>query len=445
MARFEFAQKSVDHTRFKSIPEVRTWASELSLRSKLTSESRVRTLGRFCADSGLGPLELARRATADPAAFRALLSEYAAAQKNRHRTAIYIRKVFDVLRAWLEYRGVAFTGFPKLGARTGETLEHEAVPTPDDLRRLLGALSPRGRLCALLMAHAGLRPGVLGNVDGTDGLRLGDIPELDLAKLEFSRIPFLIKVGSARSKNEKSYLTFGGIELAEAILGEIQRRRSAGGNIGLNSPVVASLGAGVGKAGSASKGPGDFVCAKSITFDLRKAIRSVRPGGQTFRPYALRAYFSSQLFAAEARGFMIRDAREAMLGHDLGVSGRYNLSKKLNPTLLEELRSLYERAYPYLSTTAPPTTSNEEVFRLILTEVFNYDAADVANAGPLTPDRVRELVDARRKSEPESETGAAPGSQKVVEVSAVESYISMGWRFVAPLNGSKAILEAPGA
>jgi integrase len=443
MSEIEFAGKRVDHTSFKAIPEVADWALELSLRSKLTSESRVRTLGRFVADSGIPVLQIERRAKEKPEAFRKFLSDYAGAQKARGRTAIYVRKVFDVVRAWLDFRDVEFRGFPKLGARTGESIEDEATPTPDDLRALLAALSPRGRLCALLMAHSGLRPGVLGNVDGTDGLRLEDLPELNLETLEFAKVPFLLRVRSSRSKNEKGYLTFGGPELSEALRADLSRRRNDGETLTPKSPVVASLGAGVGKDRRSPKGKGDFVTSKAITTDLRVAIRQVRPGGQTFRPYALRSYFSSQMFAAEARGQMVRDAREAMLGHDLGVSGRYNLSKKLNPTLLEELRSLYQRGYPFLSTVRTQTTTDEDLRRIFVTEFIGVDDADFAKLGPLTNDRIKALIAERKKDEGTSEETAAPGSQKVIAVGAVEEYISKGWRFVAPLNGTKAIVEAP--
>ena len=44
MTGVEFARGRVDHTKFRSIPEVKQWKEELSLRSKLTSESRIRTL-----------------------------------------------------------------------------------------------------------------------------------------------------------------------------------------------------------------------------------------------------------------------------------------------------------------------------------------------------------------------------------------------------------------
>lgn len=48
-----------------------------------------------------------------------------------------------------------------------------------------------------------------------------------------------------------------------------------------------------------------------------------------------------------------RDVREAIMGHSLGVTGRYNLAKKLHPSTIEELRREYAKAVPYLESGRP--------------------------------------------------------------------------------------------
>ena len=50
-----------------------------------------------------------------------------------------------------------------------------------------------------------------------------------------------------------------------------------------------------------------------------------------------------------------------------------------------------------------------------------------------------------REAASRADAPAAPGTQKVVDATAVEAWIEKGWRFVAPLNGTKAVVEAPGA
>jgi integrase len=437
--RFPSKGERADHRKFYETKGIVGWREELALRSELTASDYVRRLALFSWSTGWSPGKIVTVAKAKDgeAKLRAFLTEYAAGMVATGKRPVYIRKHFDAIRSWLDRNGIHdFRGIPEVSARRGETLDNEQTPTPIELRRLLGALDLRGRVSALLMAHSGLRPGAISA--GSDGLRLSDLPELDLGTLSFGKVPFVISVRAARSKNAKRYVTFGSPELAEALVSSLRDRIAKGETLRPESPVLAATGKGVGKEA------GEFITTKALVLPIRRAIKTVRPGGRTFRPYALRAFFSTQLLIAETRGACVRDGREELMGHDLGVSGRYNLAKKLNAETLEELRGMYERSLPFLTDSgASPATSNEEVFRLILTEFFNYDPADLAKAGPLTPDRVRELADLRRKSEAESQVGAAPGSQRVVEISAVESYIAKGWKFIAPLNGSKAILEAP--
>ncbi|MFN4337240.1 MAG: hypothetical protein ACK4FV_06660 [Candidatus Nitrosocaldus sp.] len=53
----------------------------------------------------------------------------------------------------------------------------ERVPSKDELTRILRMATPRARVAIALMAYSGLRPESIGNYDGTDGLRLSDMPE----------------------------------------------------------------------------------------------------------------------------------------------------------------------------------------------------------------------------------------------------------------------------
>jgi hypothetical protein len=51
------------------------------------------------------------------------------------------------------------------------------------------------------MALSGVRPQVLGNYTGEDGLRINDLPELTIQDKEvvFEKIPSMVFVGSARA------------------------------------------------------------------------------------------------------------------------------------------------------------------------------------------------------------------------------------------------------
>ncbi|MGB6500751.1 MAG: hypothetical protein WBG19_05055 [Thermoplasmata archaeon] len=440
MAEFVFRQGRADHARFRRSPEVVRWNRELSLRSKLTADGYVRRLGLFCDTAGLSPGEFVRRARTRPESVRRLLSDYAIAQAERGRSPAYIRKVLFALRSWLDHNGVEFTRLPKIGGRDGVTIENERVPSAEDLRRLLGVLSARGRVCALLMAQSGVRPGVLGSIDARDGLRFGDLPEFDLAKLEFGRVPFVVRVRSTRDKTGKGYLTFGGPELAEAILAYVHERVARGETPSSDSPLVGALGSGVGREGRGPKQAGTFVSTKSITLDLREGIHR---SGLAFRPYVLRARFATACLLGEQHGTVTRDVREFWMGHDLGsVQNRYTLGKRLTDETVEAMRAAYEQTLPFLSVLQAPRTSNEEVYKVIL-EMAGLDGAEVAKLGPLNSEIVLEALHRAKEASASADTPGVPGQQKVVDATAAEAWIEKGWRFVAPLNGSKIVIQAP--
>ncbi len=421
----------------------RRWSGgnrELSLRSKLTADGYVRRLALFSDVTGLSPSEIVRRARDRPESIRRLFSDYSVAQRERGRSPAYIRKVLFALRSWLDHNGVEFTRLPKVGGRDGVTIENERVPSSEDLRRLLGVLSARGRVCALLMAQSGLRPGVLGSIDATDGLRLGDLPELDSSGLGFAHTPFVIRVRSTRDKTGKGYLTFGGPELGEAVLACLHERVARGEVLTTDSPMIASLGPGVGNSGRASKPAGEFVTTKSITMDLREGIRR---SGLSFRPYVLRARFATACLLGEQHGTVTRDVREFWMGHDLGsVQNRYTLGKRLTDETVEAMRAAYERTLPFLSVLQAPHTSNEEVYRVIL-EMAGLDEVEVGKLGPLGSEVVLDALRKAKEASAGADAPATPGQQKVVDATAVEAWIGKGWRFVAPLNGAKAVVESP--
>lgn len=62
------------------------------------------------------------------------------------------------------------------------------------------------------MAFGGIRPGVIGNYEGTDGLRIADLPEMcfdnDHDTIGFDAIPTQVKVRSGLSKTRREYFTF---------------------------------------------------------------------------------------------------------------------------------------------------------------------------------------------------------------------------------------------
>jgi hypothetical protein len=292
------------------------------------------------------------------------------------------------------------------------------------------------------MAHSGLRPGAFSVYRAGDiALRLGDLPELDIVKLEFRTLPFLIRVPGGLSKNRRAYVTFGSEELAHTLIPYLKERRtrprwSRGDTVdpetlSENSPVVAVRD---------TQTDTGFVTVKALTAELRSAISKVVPNDTSWRPYVLRSYASTQLLLAESRGRIARDFREAILGHDLGVSGRYNLSKKLQPTMVEEMRAAYKRCEPFLST-VPSRTEQDAQAKMAKTMLMglgyaegelaaiDFDNLDVAVFQDLVTKKV-----------------APSGSQlkqQLVDAKELPTYLEQGWTVVTAVNGHQVVLNPP--
>lgn len=453
MAEMRFPKEGdrLDHRELAGDPTVKPWLADAALKSENTAEVHLRRLGIFLWSTRLTTAKLVQLANEEPDDLRNLLIEYAGAAKKAEYLGTYVRRILVSVRSFLRFQGSAFDRFPSVQSTAGESLVNERIPTPDEVRLLLTAMTARGRTVVLLLAHAGLRPGVLGNMNGTDGLTLGDLPDLVLGAdgPKIGKVPFSIVVPARLSKIRKAYLTFGTEELAETLLVYLQERLSKGEVLGPASPLIASIGQGKGSAdrvGKLLKPAGRFVSEKSIAFDVRDAIRKVRPGGQVFRPYTLRAFCSTQLLLAESHGKIVRDAREHFLGHDLGAAGRYHLGKKLHPEVIEELRAMYERASEYLLTSAKTKNSGTRaVLRAMLT-TLGYSESQVDRVDLTDEESVKTLLKADpegRSAEPETNVPSpTPGSQKVVPNDAVEPYLNAGWQFVSALGADRAVLRA---
>lgn len=62
--------------------------------------------------------------------------------------------------------------------------------------------------------------------------------------------------------------------------------------------------------------------------------------------------------------------------------------------------------------------------------------------GPLSSEVVLEVLHKAREASAGADAPATPGQQKVIDATAVGACIEKGWRYVAPLNGAKAVVEA---
>jgi hypothetical protein len=263
-----------------------------------------------------------------------------------------------------------------------------------------------------LMAKSGLRPQVMGNHDGTDGLRMRDLPDLVIheGKAKCVRTPARIIVRKELSKTNNSYLTFSTKSAIRHVVAYLNDRLVRGESLHADSPVIAPDR--IYKTGRGRNSSKTFLPTQRIGALVRKVFRP-RFG---WRPYVLRAYFDTQLLIAESKGKIAHDFRVFFMGHKGNMESRYTTNKgRLPDALVNEMRDAFGRSEEYLDQagTDPSQEQRMELQRII-------EGA--------TPEGLGNML-------------VEPGNQVVADATRAEALIGLGYRFVANLANGKAVLE----
>ena len=196
----------------------------------------------------------------------------------------------------------------------------------------------------------------------------------------------MVVVGPQLSKIRKKYFTFLAEEGCQHILGYIRERMARGEVLRPGSPLV-TVAFGYRLKGWRKldeKGNG-FVATNALGAIARPAIWGVLKA----RPYALRAYFDSQLLIAESHGCMTHAYRQFFMGHKGDMEARYTTNKgKLTEQMTEDMRRAFGQSRAFLS--ADATYDSEKDRRRMLigiwrqqAKMYGLDPDDVLAGGTL--------------------------------------------------------------
>lgn len=332
-------------------PDFGRWFDNLARGSEATAGESARVLYRFLRIHDLTPAGLAEMGMEDVRAVEDLLMDFVTRLHGEGKAPGYIENYVKAVRSWLMFNGVRLVRRIKIGnLGSTPTIEDERVPTQDELRQIIGYAGSRGRCSISLMALAGLRPQVLGNRTGTDGLEVRDLPEMKLeaGRTAFSKIPTMVVVRPSLSKAKHRYFTFLAEEGCDHLKAYLERRLALGEELGPRSAVIAV------KAGHEATGfrdHGDLdsghVATRTVTNEIRRAMRP----RFKWRPYVLRAYFDTQLLIAENHGKISHAYRQFFMGHVGDIEARYTTNKgRLPEALIEDMRRRFTDSEGYLST-----------------------------------------------------------------------------------------------
>jgi hypothetical protein len=341
-------------------PEVRRWYENLRRGSRITADNSLRQLGLLCRVWGTTPRGLLELHGAGR--LQGMLEDYVAELERRGCAGSYILNVLKPVRSWLSHNGMELKRRIKVSAyNLHPRVADERVPTREELARILRHLSPRGRACAALVAFSGLRLQVIGNYDASDGLVIGDLPELVIGGegVGFEKVPAMVRVRAQLSKTRIPYFTFLIGEGCTYLREYLELRIKRGERLGPRSPVIAPEERGVDE-------PRRFMWTAKVSRLLREGIRAA---GFAWRPYVLRAYTATQLDVAEARGLISHPWRQFFMGHKGDIEARYSTSKgRLPQEIVEEMRQTYARC-EHLLTTLPEAGREDPELATIRTMV----------------------------------------------------------------------------
>lgn len=182
------------------------------------------------------------------------------------------------MKSWLQHNNKHLKGKVRIrDAGDTPTLKDERRPTQEELGKVLRVSAPDARVAVCLVAHAGLRPEVLGDYAGNDGLRLGDFLELEIDNknktVTFTTLPTYIRVRRKLSNGGHQYLTLFSQEGGRHLKEILEHRMRQGEELTSESSVRKQ-----------------FIRTTNIGDKMRDGVRAA---DFSWRSYTLRSYFDS--------------------------------------------------------------------------------------------------------------------------------------------------------
>lgn len=372
-----------------SNPSIKRWHDNLTRGSPITADQRLYRLDKFCKEHQITPMQLADLATRDLNLATNLLEDHITLMEEQGKSGSYVQSVIVAVKSWFENFDVRVVRKLKVANKdVTPSLKNERVPEGPEMAEMFCRADLRTAAIESFISKAGLRPQVLGNRNATDGLVMGDMPDIAIVQgiARCLQMPARVIVRRTVSKARHQYFTYltsGGVEKVLAYLND---RLAKGDSLNADSPVIAPDGDhNYGRGGNAGK---RFLTTGQITSLVRK---SLRPRFH-WRPYVLRAYFDTQLLIAESRGKIAHDFRVFFMGHKGSIEGAYTTNKGiLAEPLLNEMRQAFSRSEGLLDLEDQDDTllkRKEELY------------AEIEKT-PL--DRVQEILTILRTANPKSE------------------------------------------
>jgi site-specific recombinase XerD len=302
------------------------------------------------------PERLINMASSDPNQYADKYIDFVRKKEKEGKSGLGIAVMMQSVVSFLEFNRVSGKVSVKIGNKNVRPVkENEKVPTNEQLATILRQARTKTGLMISLMAFSGLRPEVIGNFDGTDGLRISDLVDLNIEgdKIEIAKMPLRIRVRTSLSKNNKEYYTFlskeGCVYLKEYLDERLRQEK-----LKSNSPLIVP-------AQSNNK---SFLATHYVSRFIKDAIVK---SGFNWRPYVLRRYFVTGLALAESKSLITHSWRQFITGHNGDMESVYeDMSAHV-----DEIREAYDLSTKYLGTISYEV-SKDEIDREVVRGMLRY-------------------------------------------------------------------------
>lgn len=419
---------------------VKLWRDNLYVRSSITAEVYLRTMGLYCELNSTTPSQIL--ADSKKKVFDTKFTIFVRKLESEGKQGSYIIRFRKVLRSWLKFNDRVIN-FKVNIKNVGQNLTtmNERVPTKEELSTVIRKASTRGRVSIGLMAFSGLRPESLGDNDGDDGLRFTDIEGVKMSKggIEFDRVPARLIVRAHVSKGKHQYFTFISEEAVKLIKEYVDERIANGERIDAETPL---LGFDVFKRGHHKSN--EFLRTALVTREIKKALNE---SGLDMRPYIMRSYFGTALDIAESKGLISHPWRMFFMGHKGDIEAVYSTNKgRLPPDMIDEMRTAYLRCSPFFEIEGKERSESEferkvQDFRRMMLVLAGYTNEEIDNGNFLSLDDPELLQKIDEKKQKSINNGHR---QKVIPRTELKHYIEdLGWEYVKEVSKKEVIVKLP--
>jgi hypothetical protein len=429
-------------------PEIKRWHDNLARGSEQTADVALRRLSLFCEQHNTDPISLVQRAKENKKWIEDLLFDHTTMMEKAGSAPGYIAGILKHVRNWLAFNDVEVKKRVKLqGVNEAVTLADERVPTQAELKELFGRGDLRSRAAIALVSQAGIRLEVLGNYSATDGLTIGDLPEMtvDNGSVSFKATPTMIVVRPSLSKSRHKYFSFLSAEGCAILKAYLDDRLKHDEEFTPSTPVIA-VEFGYERHGKNREKKTRFVNTRNVSRVIREAMR---PRFE-WRPYVLRAYFDTQLLLSESHGKLPHDYRVFFMGHKGDIEAKYTVNKGKLPTeLIEDMRAAYLRSEEYL-VSSPKVEVDKKAVALEamrrVAQAFGIDPMKVKVERQrhlkreLEADEELDLLqnEIAVRRQPVNSNGFR---NQIVTENQLITHLDMGWEIVKEVSGGRYLIR----